>query len=366
MKKRYHQVVFAWVFGVLTFLVLVYAFLFSPDELPFYKHRFLSLCSAAFAGCLVFFVSGALTVSGETKVPIFGHLAVRAGGGAAAFVLVFSYWGSDYAPVKVARKTAIVPFIEGEDVHLGDNVYPRRWGYSHNPLHIQVYPQKARGLIYFDKETGKFLAGEDGQTHIGQAFVVHYCDSIRSLDFSGYKSVSAYQGEGDTPKTLRQYMEAGQHERFVKLRGPTFLYTNLDNRGNFYERCAAVAVVRAMDFTIPLAKQGLEFSESEIGSVEFLVECYHGGIRPDQPHNFALLVNGEFHELRTMTCNMREKEVLTVSIPQDDLKYLEENIIGLVVLPWQEELPKSLETERGPVHFRDVGIVNAYFKITGT
>jgi len=345
-------------------LFLIWAFVFAPDELPVYKHRVLSLLSSVLAGLFAFFLSGTMILSGKPKLPFIGEITLRATSGIAIFALTMFWWSSDFSPVKVQKKIAVVPFVESEDIHLGDNVYPERWGYSHNPLNIAIYPQKAKGLVYFDKETGDFLAGKDAPTHVGQAFVNYYQVLVKKLDFSGYKYVSMYDGEGEIPALLKNYLESGQNNRVIKL-GPTLLYANKDNNGNFYDRYAAVGVVRAIDFTIPLAKASIEFGQDKLDSVEFLIECYHGGIRPDQSQNFALMLNGNIHEIKTISFNMREKEVVRTDIPLGHINFKQENIAALFVLPWQEDGPRSFETDNGPVHFRDVGIVNAYFKTTG-
>jgi hypothetical protein len=275
---------------------------------------------------------------------------------------VFFLLSHNMKPVRNQKRTAIVPLVEAEDVHLGDNVFPERWGHSHNPLNIAVYPQPARGLVFFDKENGEFLAGQDNQTQIGQAFVSAYRDFLKGMDFTAYKYVSAYhEGQGPAPDDLKKLLELS-HETVVKL-GPTLLYVNTDNQGNFYERYAAVGIIRSLDFAIPLAKAGIEFKQGAVGDVEFLIECYHGGIRPEQPQNFALFLNGKSHEIRTTSYNMREKEVICVPIPLEDLRFRQENIAGIYVLPWQEAAPKSPTTGKGPVHFRDVGVVNGYFKV---
>jgi len=276
---------------------------------------------------------------------------------------VFFFLSHNKEPVRVHKNTAVVPLVESEDVHLGDNVFPEQWGYSHNPLNSAVYPQPAKGLIFFDKENGEFYAGQDKQTQIGQAFVTPYRNFTKGIDFSAYKYVSAYEGRGPVPDDLRKLQIGLSHESIVEL-GPTILYTNTDNHGNFYERYAAVGIIRSLDFAIPLAKAGIEVSEGGIGAAEFMIECYHGGLRPGQAQNFALFLNGKSHEIVTRSTNMREKEVIRVPIPLGDLRFRQENIAGLYVLPWQEAGPKSPTTEKGPVHFRDVGIVNAYFKVS--
>lgn len=363
MNKRVHQVTATWIFGSLIFLFLMAVFIFAPDALPPYKHRLLSLFSSALAGFFAFFLTGTIGITGSPKLPFLGQIGLRASGGAAIFTLVLLWWSSEFAPVKIEEKSAVVPFIESEDLHLGDNVYPERWGFSHNPLYIAIYPQPSKGLVYLDKQTGEFLAGPDNQTHIGQWFVSNYRHYIKDLDFDGYKFVSGYETGNPMPPVLKEYMESGEEDHMVKLGGPTILFTNTDEQGDFYDRYAAVAVVRPIDFSIPLAREGLLFAADQIKRVDFFVECYHGGIRPKQPQNFALLINKSVHEIRTTSANMREKEVVQLTVPLQDLEFKRENIAALFVLAWQEERPKSRTTGRGPVHFRDVGIVNAYFKV---
>lgn len=363
MTKRDHQIIATWAFGSLTFLFLLGVFVFAPNELPPFKHKLLSLFSGLLAGFFAFFLSGSIGLSGTPGLPFLKKLGIRATGGVAIFVFVLLWWNSDLAPVKVQRKHAIVPVISEEDIHLGDNVYPQRWGYNHNPLNAAIYPQKAKGLIYFRKEDGQFLAGDDKQTLIGQFFVGFYKEKIDGLDFSGYKYVSSYYGEKPYPKELEAYLEGGDHERFVEI-GPTYLYTTRTPPGNFYEPYGAVGCVSAVDFTIPLARAGISFAKENIETLQLLVECYHGGIRPGQDNNFFAIVNNSVYPLTTRSQNMREKEVVTISIPPEALNYTKENVIGLFVLPWQEAKPKAYESEKGPVHFRDVGIVNAYFSVT--
>lgn len=363
MTKKDHQIIATWVFGSLSFIFLICVFIFAPNELPPFKHKLLSLFSALLAGLFAYFLTGSFGLSGKSGLSFLGELGIRATGGVAIFIFVLLWWNSELSPVKVQHKNAIIPFLTNEDVHLGDNVYPNQWGYSHNPLYMAIYPQSVKGLIYFNKETEKFLAGTGNQTLIGQFFVNYYNKLIRGLDFSGYKFVSSYYGNKPYPAELNNYLSDNNADHYVSL-GPTFLYTNSDNKGNFYEPFAAVSVVSAVDFTIPLAKADIVFEKKNIHKVELFVECYHGGIRPGQSNNFAVLINNHIRELETKSQNMREKEVICIDIPIDDPKFKEENIVGIFVLPWQEDRPKSFETNKGPIHFRDVGIVNVYFKVT--
>jgi hypothetical protein len=364
MPRKKHQIIASLIFGSLTFLFLIFVFIFGPEHLPSFKHKILALLSATLAGFFSFFLSGSIKVSGEPKLPIFGRLAFRATGGVGVFVLVLFWWGSEHAPIKLKKIQAVVPFIESQDIHLGDNIYPERWGYSHNPLHNRIYPQKAKGIIYFDKESGSFLSGDDGQTHIGKNFVNYYRDQISGFDFSGYKFVSSYQGEGETPHELKEYIQKKESDRFFRIDPMTILYTNRNDKGDYYERYAALSIIYSTDFSIPLAREGLEFNKEQISKVVFIIEFYHGGIRVGQSQNFKLLINESVYKLVTKSRNMREKEILRVKIDKRSLNYKKANIVGIFVLPWVEERPKSFTSNKGPSHFRDVGIINAYFLIT--
>lgn len=363
MTRRDHQIIATWAFGSLTFLFLLGVFVFAPEQLPPFKHKLLSLFSALLSGFFTFFLSGSIGLSGRPRLPLLKELGLRTTGGVAIFVFVLLWWNSDLAPVKVQKKHAIVPVISDEDIHLGDNVYPQRWGYNHNPLNAAIYPQNAKGLIYFRKENGKFFAGNDNQTLIGQFFVSYYQDKIKEFDFSAFKYVSEYDGENSYPEELETYLKRNEVDRFVKI-GPAYLYTTRTPPGNFYEPYAAIALVSAVDFTIPLAKSGITFAKENIEDLKLLVECYHGGIRPGQDNNFFAIINNRVYPLPTKSQNMREKEIVSISLPVDALNYTNENVVGLFVLPWEESKPKFFGNENGPVHFRDVGIVNIYFNLT--
>lgn len=56
------------------------------------------------------------------------------------------------------EKIIVIVEVLGDDVdlHLGDNVYPDRYGFSHNPLHTDIYKQGVKGIVYFDKKTKTF------------------------------------------------------------------------------------------------------------------------------------------------------------------------------------------------------------------
>ncbi len=352
------KTVLAFAFGVSFILGLVILALLVPNPTPFQYTVFRVILSLAAAG-----VAAVIPGFIELNMKAGARFVIHAGGAIAVFVIVYFV-----NPARIVGpppgRAAIVPFIEQEDIHLGDNVYPARWGYSHNPLHMAVYPQKARGIVYYDKENDRFVAGGDKQTIISQMIVDCLRPLFSGIDFSGYKRVCAYQGQTPFPKELRQLMDSSQTERFVQIDPSTILYTSQTNKGDFYERYGAVGIVISVDFSMPLAKQEIEFRRESIRQIALLIECYHGGIRKGQSHNFMAVINGYIYPIETKSERAREKEVVHLKINPDHLQYLRENIVALVVLPWVEDRPKSYESNVGPAHFRDVGVVNAFFKVT--
>lgn len=269
----------------------------------------------------------------------------------------------------VHKKIAIVPIIKNEDIHLGDNVYPNRWGYDHNPLYSEISSQKAKGIIYFDKETGDFFAGPDGQTVISQSFVSSYAKRISKYDFSAFKTVTAFQDEKTIPNYLQSLINNRNDQAYVQIDPGTILYTNKDNKGNFYERAAAVAVVRSVNFTVPLAEADISPSNEAIKSLICILECYHGGLRENQSQNFELNINGKTFVIDTSPNVKRKKETISIPINPELIKFDSSNVVSLDVLPWVESKPKhysqKLKMSVGPAHFRDVGVISAFFKIEG-
>jgi hypothetical protein len=269
----------------------------------------------------------------------------------------------------IRKKIAIVPIIKNEDIHLGDNVYPNKWGYDHNPLYSEISSQQAKGIVYFDKETGVFFAGLDGQTIISQSFVSDYSSRVAKYDFSAFKTVTAFQGEKRIPSYLESLINNKNNQAYVQIDPGTILYKNQDNKGNFYERAAAVAVVRSVSFTVPLAEADIDPSHEDIKSLICVLECYHGGLRQNQSQNFELNINGKIFVVNTSPNIKRKKEIISIPIDHKLIKFDSGNVVSFNVLPWVEDKPKNysqkLKMTIGPAHFRDVGIINAFFKIEG-
>lgn len=89
-----------WIFGGLFVAFLFAVFAFAPPALPAFKQRILAVVSALLAGLFVYFLTGELGVSGKAGKGVFGRLAVKGSGGAAAFVLVLAWWLSPLSPVE--------------------------------------------------------------------------------------------------------------------------------------------------------------------------------------------------------------------------------------------------------------------------
>lgn len=357
-RTRNVNALLAFSFGASFITVLLILALCVPSPTPFQYTVFRVILSLAAAGV-------AAVIPGFLELDVTPHarFAIRAGGALAVFIVVYFLNPARLAGPPPGR-TAIVPFIEHEDVHLGDNVYPPQWGFSHNPLNLSIYPQSAPGIVYYDKKNRTFLAGTEKQTIIGQMLVQHLSPLISEIDFTGYEYVCAHQGQAPPPKELQTLIDKGMSDRYVQIDPMTVLFATHSSNGDFYDRYAAVGIVRAVNFSMPLARLGMIFTRSTIQEVELLLECYHGGIRPGQSGNFLALVNGQPYAIGTTTEHAREKEVVSVRIDPNDLQYQAENIIAVVVLPWVEERPKSFSSNKGPAHFRDVGVVNSFLKVT--
>ena len=89
------------------------------------------------------------------------------------------------------KKIATIELLSGTDVHLGDNVYPDTLGRSYNPLTQDIYPQPVEGILFFDKDSGGFIADKKGATQIGVAFSESLKRIYSNYDFSSYKHVFA-------------------------------------------------------------------------------------------------------------------------------------------------------------------------------
>jgi tetratricopeptide (TPR) repeat protein len=114
-KQQHHP---AWIFGGLTFLVLVGFLIWGPKELPAYKFRLLQLFSAALVGFLGFFFTGEVMLNLKWKLSKGWKMRIQAGGGMALFVLVFLFWQSSFSPVRAMEE---IRKIEGRTERIEGN-----------------------------------------------------------------------------------------------------------------------------------------------------------------------------------------------------------------------------------------------------
>lgn len=96
-KSRFRRLA-TWIFGSISFALLIGIFLFGPRELPQYKHQLLSYFSALLAGLFGYFMTGSIGLVAETNLPKFGKVTIQACGGMALFVFVLLIWSTDLAP----------------------------------------------------------------------------------------------------------------------------------------------------------------------------------------------------------------------------------------------------------------------------
>lgn len=263
------------------------------------------------------------------------------------------------------KKVAIEEVLEqGVDLHLGDNVYPDRYGFSHNPLHMEIYKQGVRGIVYFDKKTKNFLSDDDRPTQIGQALVNFHSTIYRDDDFSCFEWVKAHN-PGD-PEYERLTKLAPTSPKHV-LVGPTLLTSDTDPREDnyFYDRYAAVGIGRSLNFLSECEEAGIDVSKPDKVRATVLITAYHGGIRPGQSENFEVVFNGFQKAIPSKTSRMRDPQDIAVEIPSEHLRLDRENILFLHVLPWVEDEPVRLNESEAIYtrHFRDVGITYLAIKL---
>lgn len=98
-----------WLFGGLLLAFLFAVFFFAPPVLPDYKHYILGLCAALLAGLFGWFLGGEIDLHADALPSRFGGLKIRAGGGAALFVLVLLWWLSPLAPVQTKSEPSSAP-----------------------------------------------------------------------------------------------------------------------------------------------------------------------------------------------------------------------------------------------------------------
>jgi len=247
-------------------------------------------------------------------------------------------------------------------LHLGDNVYPDKYGYAYNPLNQSVYPQNIKGIVYYDKQSKSFLSDKGKPTIIGQALVDFMHDKLAKLDFSSWKWVKAFSPNDNE---YNVYLNTPSNASYVFMLGPTALVAKNKNWGNFYERYAAIGFVRSVNLLAECERQGIDLENSENISVKIILHCYHGGIRDGQSENFFIQFNGFSAVIPSKTRRMRDPQEITINIPIEKVKLNRENVFYVYVLPWIEEKPQLRQNGqiKKPIHFRDIGITHIEIKI---
>lgn len=263
------------------------------------------------------------------------------------------------------KKVAIKEVLkEGVDLHLGDNVLPDRDGFSHNPLHMNIYKQGVQGIVYFDKMTKNFLSDDDRPTRIGQALVNFHSSLYREENFSCFEWVKAHNPEDEDYERLSKLVPSSPKHVFV---GPTLVTSEPDSREDnyFYEWYAAVGIVRSLNLLAECEEAGIDVSKPDRIRTTVVLIAYHGGIRPSQTENFEVVFNGFRKVIPSKTARMRDPQTIVLEIPSEHVRLNRENLFFLHVLPWVEKEPiriNGIETIL-PRHFRDVGITYLAIKI---
>ncbi|MCP4373922.1 MAG: hypothetical protein GY797_38335 [Deltaproteobacteria bacterium] len=93
----------SWIFGSVLLLFMILVFIFSPQELPPYKHRQLGFFCALLSGLFAFFFIGTNKIIIKHKSPAIRFI-YQGGGGFSFFALVLLWWGSPYSFVGVEKK----------------------------------------------------------------------------------------------------------------------------------------------------------------------------------------------------------------------------------------------------------------------
>ncbi len=253
------------------------------------------------------------------------------------------------------KKKGYLSLLQETDVHLGDNVYPNTFGTSYNPLTQDIYPQPAKGVVYFDKKDKTFKSDEAGPTRIGQYLVSKISPQIIDLDYSAYLHTFAVN-PGDTQyKTLTEKFQGS--EQIIYL-GPTALIASSELDGNFYNRYAAVGFAKSFSVVSILQNSGINDNQTNL-RVTVVIKSYHGGIRAGQSENFVLQINDFSVNIPSKTRAMRDPTEVAIDIPLASIYFDRPNHLFVYVLPWIETGPiLELEGKRlPPAHFRDIGII---------
>jgi hypothetical protein len=264
------------------------------------------------------------------------------------------------------QQFVVIDLIKNREIHLGDNVLPDTHGYSDNPMHISIYPQPNKDIIFFNKEDSSFFSIERKHARIDDEFLQYYSHIVKNVDFSAYSKISAYDvRNNEVPDDLKKLIENSQSESILQFKfDPTILYTNTDGKGDYYEPKAAIAVIKSF-----LLKRRFEIAgikASDVKKIKILVDYFHGGIRKGQPQNFEIYLNGHRFEIPSEKKLLRKRQEVIIEVPVNRLHMDDTNVFVIYVLHWAEERPKyfseNLKRYVGPAHFKDVVIYNVTLK----
>lgn len=254
-----------------------------------------------------------------------------------------------------SKKIVSIDLLEESDIHLGDNIYPERYGVSYNPMTMDIYPQPVTGVIFFDKANNVFLSDDTGPTQIGASLAALLDDYFQGIDFSAYEYVYAINSFDENYTEL-----IGSYEGTPSLvnLGPTSLIADMELGGNYYRRYAAVGFTKSFSVVSALRNGGFQDGSSVEASI--ILNTYHGGLRAGQEENFFVRVNEFESIIPSATEAMRDPAEIEISIPIEHLNLNSSNHLYMYVLPWIEDGPRLSGDPKanGPAHFRDVGIID--------
>lgn len=117
-----------WIFGSISFAVLLWIVLFGPKELPPFRHNALGILLALLCGLFAYFLTGTVGLTTEGNFSGWGKVGIQAAGGVALFVFVLLWWNSEASPIISATAGAKNGSIAVKNIGSGDvtviNGYP--------------------------------------------------------------------------------------------------------------------------------------------------------------------------------------------------------------------------------------------------